>query len=515
MGFEGSQRTHHPHNLFASVLKDSSFDAALAHMRASLFIPFTMIGGFAAAQLMLGTNPAIVAMCAAAVAVPFLPLGLYGRDLYSLLGISFSLKYVGFALAAKTFYGQTLESNLYDPYAAFGLTLSLMVVVTGMLLIASMLDRGQAIFQFPMDPVSLRRLSVICIGIGIGGYISFSSGVGADAHGGAAVVLGATLREFFYFGLIAEAIYAVVQTGGRSFVTRRLMFLLFVQAIISISFNERGSLVTCLIGIVSVAFLYNMLHIRHVIIGIILGSFFIFVFTPITLYLRLNRAGLSLTEFAELAGNTVTKAATDPDFFKLIYDSQKSAAAQEAMAVSEPYDYYGAHSEVLERLSYISLVDAVYNGTRTREPLGMAAIDQMLARIAPGFLVSDKESFNGIGPGDWLSWQTGLTEPGHVSFSVFALPMEGLATWGLIGLFAYPFIFMLPVIYVCGRLSSFQRPLPISIYLFVVIQHFMLDSSADVFVAWMTRSLPVNILILFALQHVLGSRAVAPRAGAV
>jgi hypothetical protein len=178
------------------------------------------------------------------------------------------------------------------------------------------------------------------------------------------------------------------------------------------------------------------------------------------------------------------------------------------------YDYYGMRSEVLDRLSFISLVDAVYNGTRNREPLGMEAVNQLLARNAPSFLGYNKD-ITTVGFGDWLSWQTGLEEPGMASFTVFGLPMEGLATWGVTGLIVYPFIFMLPLLYICGRLSSFRLPLPLSIFLFSEIQHLFLDSSSDIFLGWMTRNLLVLILGLFALHYILRPRAFQPRAHAV
>jgi hypothetical protein len=489
------------------------------NLKVPLTIPFTVIGVFTAAQLMLGSSPAIVAMCAVAVTLPFLYMGLYGRDLYGVLFIGFSFKYVGVALAAKTFYGQTLESNLYDPYAAFGLNLLFMFVLTAMFIVARALDRGQAIFAFPLDLVSLRRLSVICICIGIAGTLSFSthlSNTDSNSGGGAAQVLGASFRNYYYLGLIAEAVYAVTKSSGRSFVTGRLVFLFLIENVIAIFINEREFVATSLIGIITVAFLYKMLHFRHVIIGLVAGGFFISVFTPITIYLRLNKEGLSLTEFAELAEDTIIKAATDPEFFKYISDTVKNSAYQDTKALVA-YNYYGAYGDtsgVLDRVSFVALLDAVYNGTRTREPIGMAAINQSLARVAPGFLGYDK-SITNVGAGDWLSWQTGLSEPGRSYFANFGLPMEGLATWGLTGMIVYPFIFMLPVLYICGRLSSLRLPLPVSIFLFTEIQHLMLEGTSDTFLATMTRLLPVNILCLFLLHRLLRSRAILPRARAV
>jgi hypothetical protein len=141
----------------------------------SLFIPLTVIGIFAVLQLLLGASLAIFAMCAGATAIPFLYMGFYGRDLYGVLGIGFGLQYPGVALVAKTIYGQTLESNLFDAYAAFSLILLLMVVLTAMLVAARTLDRGGAFFRFPMDLVSLRRLSVACICIGLAGDLAYST----------------------------------------------------------------------------------------------------------------------------------------------------------------------------------------------------------------------------------------------------------------------------------------------------------------------------------------------------
>ena len=215
-----------------------------------------------------------------------------------------------------------------------------------------------------------------------------------------------------------------------------------------------------------------------------------------------------MTEFAERAGSTFTKALTDPEYLKSLSEAEKYANYQDMKALV-PYDYFGNRSDVLDRLTWVGLVDAVYNGTRTRKPIGMEAIQQSLARNAPGFLGYDKD-ITTIGPGDWLSWQTGLSEPGRVYFAVFGLPMEGLASWGLAGMIVYPFIFMLPVLFLCGRLSSLRLALPVSIYLFVDTQHMMLESTSDVFLAWTTRNLPVVFLLLFALHYVYRPRDGVP-----
>lgn len=491
------------HQIEVSILSS----ATAADMRVSLAIPLAGIGVFSAAQLWLGTSPAIVAMAGIATAVPLLPLWLYGRSLYALLGIDCSLRYTGVALAAKTFYGQTLESNLFNPYATYGLTLLFMVVVTAILIIVRKLDHGKTLFPFPMDPRSLRRLSVVCGCIGIASQIAMASSKTLENgafNGGAMLNIGANLQGLFYLGLIAEASYAISISNGRGFVTPRLALMLFLATIMVIILNVRGMIVDCLIAIGTVAFLYNSLRVRHILIGLAAGVFFISFFTPVTLYLRMAKEGLSRFQFMELAGNTIVKAATDPVFFKLISNTVKSGL--EDPKGLAPYDYYGDRANVLNRMSYVGLVDAVYNGTRNREPIGMPALNQTFARVAPGFLGYDKQ-VSAYGMGDWLCWQTDLLEPGTVTFMIFNLPMEGLAVWGLAGFILYPFIFMLPVLYICCCLSSFRLALPVSIFLFSNIQSMMFESSSDGFLGWLTRYLPLTLSSLFILYKVLNSRA--------
>jgi hypothetical protein len=445
-------------------------------------------------------------MCVVAIIVPFLPLRIYGRDLYSIMGVGFSLTYVGVALVAKTLYGQPIDSNLFDPYAAFGLTLLLMAVLTAVLATARKMDRGKTLFSFPTDLQSLRRLSLVCIGIGLVGAILVGSNKSMESGGsnaGAALILGKYLQDFFYLGLIAEVLYAITKSEGRSFVTFRLGLWLFLETLIAVALNVREALLSSLIGVVTAAFLFNMLRVRHLLIGMLAVVFFINFMTPVTIYLRIAKEGLSLTQFMELAVNTFAKAATDQGFFQMLSDTADAAAIQNTNALVA-YDYYHTPANVLGRLSWVALVDAVYNGTRTRAPIGMAALDETLAATAPGFLGYRKST---QGMGDWLSWQTGLSEPGRVYYAVFGLPMEGLASWGLIGMIAYPFIFMLPMLYICGTLSSFRLALPVSIFLFTAVQHSMLESTSETFVAFLTRGDLFLFVVLFLLSKYLSSRS--------
>ncbi len=173
------------------------------------------------------------------------------------------------------------------------------------------------------------------------------------------------VRDFYYLGLIAETVYAIIKTGGRTFITKRLVVLFLIQVIFSISYNERGQIVACVIGIVTTAFLYNTIYIRHIIVGILASIFFVYVFTPITIYLRLNRGGVSVTQFAERAVSTFTKALTDPEYLKNLIEAEKYINYIDMKALV-PYDYFGNRSDILDRLTWVGLVDAAYRTAYAR-----------------------------------------------------------------------------------------------------------------------------------------------------
>jgi hypothetical protein len=382
-----------------------------------------------------------------------------------------------------------------------------MIIVTAILILARAFDHGTTAFPFPTDLKSLRRLSLVCFGISTAAQLLMAATTSREegASLGAIGIVLNIMTEFNFLALIAEAQYAIAKSKGRTFITPVLVMMLGTLFAFVVAFNMRSVFANGLIAIVVTAFMYRMLRLRHIVAGLVVAGFFMSFLTPVTLYLRLQRTGMPISQFAELAGVTIVKAATDPSFFNLITSTNASVYTPNINSVEE-YDYFGDGSNVLNRLSYIALLDAVNNSARTHLPIGMPEVDQVLTRVAPGFLGYSKESVLG-GMGDWLSWQTGLGTPGNVAYLNFGLPMEGLATWGWIGFVTYPILFLLPTLLFCGRLSSLRLPAPVSIFLFTAFQHALIEDTSDGFIGLLTRGLPVTALLLLILYKVFFQRS--------
>ncbi len=192
----------------------------------------------------------------------------------------------------------------------------------------------------------------------------------------------------------------------------------------------------------------------------------------------------------------------DSSFRKYVRDAAKYDALKDAD--QDPfYDYYGDRSNVMNRISFIALLDAVYNASISRKPLGLPALTQSLSVNVPSFFGA-KPPYS---PSDWLAWQMGMEEPDFTAFLNFGLPMEGLVTWRWIGFIAYPIAFMLPVMLVFSRISSFRIPSPVSIYLFGNLQNGVLEGSSDGFISDIIRGAPLVCLTLFFLYWVFFRRS--------
>jgi hypothetical protein len=495
------------------VANESSLIATASH-KVHIAIPFLMFAPFGLIQwLVFGTDPSIVVMALACVTIPFLPLHVYGRDLYGVIGIIFSFRYVGIPLIAKTFYGQRLEENLFLPYDTYFMTTVLMVTETAILFAARAWDNGKTYFNFPLDSLSLQRLAVISCAIGFVGLViaasnkSLESGIG---NTGPVWLIANYMELLFLLGLAAQTLCGIIQSNGRSFVTFRLMLILVLELPLVVALNVREFYLTGLITVAATAFLYNTLRWRHLLFAALFGYFFLSIFSPITLYLRLMKEGLSMPQYLQLAQDTVVKAASDPSFFKDLTEAQKNSNFTDVKAWM-PYDYYGDRSNVLNRLSFVALLDAVVNGGRTREAVGMDAVNEVIRRETPSFLVERDKSLATVGFGDWLSWQVGMSEPGRTYDANFGLPMEGYAAWHWAGFLGYPIVLTMLMLVLCARVSSFRLSIPGSIFMFATIQHDIIEATSDAFVSVITRSIPVTALALFVLYHFFFSARKSPK----
>jgi len=155
---------------------------------------------------------------------------------------------------------------------------------------------------------------------------------------------------------LSEILYCALTT--RVLFSRRLVVMLVVMFAIAMFLNARSVMFDGVIAIVVSGIVYRVIRARHLVgltVAAVLASQIV---TPITMELRRIKDGKSAAEFASAAGEVIVKAVSEPDYVGILRVRQ----AQESKVDNtlDLYDYYGDPTNVMNRFSYVALVDAVY-----------------------------------------------------------------------------------------------------------------------------------------------------------
>jgi hypothetical protein len=225
--------------------------------------------------------------------------------------------------------------------------------------------------------------------------------------------------------------------------------------------------------------------------------------SPVVLALRDAKQGTTAAEFAGRIGGVLTRVLLERGYASEI--AEREGRLSSGLYNASYYDYFGDHSNILNRFAYVGLVDAVYATASTRDPIGWNGVMETYERVVPRFLTKDKER-RSYQHSDWLDWQIGLGQVG-LSFSAnFGLANEGLATFGILGFLLYPIIFMAPVLWVMTQVSSFRNAYVSSILFLVIFEQGLVEQTSDGFIVMLTRVLPIVSVTIFAIFSFVGLR---------
>ncbi|WP_395665034.1 hypothetical protein [Methylocella sp.] len=482
-----------------------AFDPSdLSKTRLPIVVPFLTMCALGAVQLYFGASAAVVALAIFGVTVSFIPLHIFGCEIYSLFALVFGLRFLLVGILFKTLYGQPLDSHLFNPTPAYAMATLVVCLGVVVLMIARRFDPRTDFFAFPLDLAGLRKLAIgaFCFGLVCMAIVSMKDKSGAGGgNAGPLMVAATTLASLAVLGFVAEALRAVLASGGRTVMSPFLAGMFGVVLLAVLSLNMRGFLVDCLLGVALVGIIYRAINLRLIVAATLFALFFLNFMTPLTLYMRGNKE-LPPAAFAELMINTGARMAVDSDFRKVIVNTTTLAKAQREDDDID-YDYYGNRANVENRLSFVALIDAVMNGMKGHAFVGMSAVEKAMSAIMPGFLGFTKEA---VSTGDWISWRIGLLEYPYISYLVIGVPMEAYAAWGLPGVLIYPFLFYLPVFLLLARFASLRSATPVSIFILASFQAEIAESTSDGMLNVLFRVAPVLFLSLLLLRVMLFPR---------
>lgn len=445
-------------------------------------------------QLAIGADPLVLALSISSIVIGFAPILAIGRDLYTVLAALFAFRYTGGALVLKVLSLQPVDQHLDDPLYAHILVNVLMVVEVGLILLARHFDRGRTIFPKLWRHEDLRVIGVITFAIGAvaGAAVGVLGGPGdvEGAASGAAFVTASALLSLLFLGFSAEVVATVGLTGGREFVSRRLLLMLGLVLLLTLFLNARALVVNSLLCVFLAAFLLKAIRLRHLVAAGIALFLFSAYLSPVALELRTVRYRMTASQFFDHMLTTTARAVSEPDYIAQLRAQENFRANYESGTTT--YDYFGDNWNVGNRLSYIGLLDGIAAQTKVIPPLGFEPLLQVLERVRPSF-IGEKDTFD-YGYGDWLTWQLGMIENGRVAYLNFGLPMEGLALFGLPGFVLFPLIFMFPILLICGRISSLRYPSAPSFFLIGSLHWSLIEGTSDLFLSLPMRTLPLAVI---------------------
>ena len=441
-------------------------------------------------QLALGTEPMLVALCGLALIFGLFPPS--SSDRISTACSRRSSRSGTSVRRSLRRHGCCSHWILYlnAPVAAYSLSCLLMFVVVGVILTVRAFDRGTTLFTLPDTAEDIRLLGLVAFSIGAAAYVASGMLVSREAEEAATglYVLFVILGGIHLLGFIAEILYSALT--GRALFSLRLLAMLLLMFGIAMFLNARSVMFDGVIAIALSGIVYRVMRVRHLVglaVAAVLASQIV---TPITMELRRVKDGKSAAEFASAASEVIAKAASEPDFVSLLRIRQEQESK-----VDNPldlYDYYGDPTNVINRFSYVALVDAVYFRADRQVPLGLSALDEVYSRVVPGFLVSKEPKAYGYG--DWLAWELGIFQPPLKTFTNFGLPMEGYAVAGTLGFVLFPTFVLFPLLLILSRVSSLRIPYPCSLLLFGAMQWPMIEGTSDVYFVLLTRQLPILLV---------------------
>jgi hypothetical protein len=451
------------------------------------------------AQISLGSNLVTVLFAILACVIALAPLTFVGINLFTLIPVIFYLRYEGLAVIFKTLLLQSLDSNLSMPVESYGLAILIMLAVALASVGAMRLAPKRQLLPELVELDHLRLIGALATGVGVAGSLAGIASH-ADAQGGATTGFGVLFAFFVSYpllGMICEAVYNFHKTEHRTIFSLRLWIFFGINALISIVNTGRGGIADGAVTILLLLALTKKFRPSYMLVAAVGFIVFQGYVSPVLLDVRTYRSVLGPPQLLALTGETAARAAIDPSYLASL--NRKESIGHRAD--NNIYDYYNNQSNIFNRLSWIGLLDQIYMASRERELLGVSVVPEMSAQLAPRFLFPDKKVASYL-YSDWLASQYGFEAEGAGGALNFGLPMEGMVTVGVVGVFLYPLVAVFALCWAAASLSGWKACGPFAIFFFVIMDERMVEMQSDEFVNVFMRSLPVNCLIIYMLYRV-------------
>lgn len=377
------------------------------------------------AEILLGTNPAFAGCIFIYVMVTVMAFNAAG-GLYTVSGsfIAFqSLQSLLISQIGKICYLQAADSNLHSPLTTVAIYTVGEMALLGACIITKRYRRTNPILDSRRDAKYTMAMSMTSSLIGIVTVLLVGT-VGSDQfgniEGGSVWSYIGQMGNFLLIGIILGTAHIITASGGRRSARWWTIIPMAAFTLLGIVNNTKQGIYQPLAVWVVCCALYRYKFNRVQIASLIAASIFsVMVVFPVVQYSRayvregalLNRAGLVYDFMRDHSISDIRTA------------YRANEELKEEDGGSGYYFYYGKDAELLDRVSLISVDDAVVTYTLSRGPGGYDAFSQEFISMVPRAFFPDKDRYLQAPLVNVLGRETGILGPADentfIAFSLF------------------------------------------------------------------------------------------------
>jgi hypothetical protein len=444
---------------------------------------------FAATQLLLGTDEAIVVMAFVSLlccAIPFLLFGI--DDICAVFIFGLLSKYSFFPLWIKTFMGERIDIGLTSPLLTFEMALVGSLVACLALLLAKSIHVKSRLLDYCLSKKQMLLAGYLAAGMGllfltlhvIFAPVILPSGEIVEGFGGFGSLVGP-----LYFGIICVTVISL-KPNTNPIHKIFLFMILAALVILSLQTNAKADFTIAILTFVLTIFYFRIkIKTQYIIYSCLFGIFYFLVFAPV---IHLTRTDAFKT--ADFSGK-----------ISIIENTFSGKSLMEIAGQSNEifnYNYYPSiHTFVVDRVEMIQDMDIVAGGISRGNTIKWLPVRWAVEAALPSFVARNKSNISDI---DLIVFNAGyfpiLTTLNH-SIGVFGSAYAMFLWPGLIFI-SLPIIFLYLLM-----LKLIVRPKlghnAFGIYLLGSYIFTFSEQSVQALLGTIIRSFPLDVVLILGI----------------
>lgn len=362
------------------------------------------------AQFLQGTLPAFSLCCFVFIVIATLAFNLAGGLTRPSGAYVFS--YASFAVILGLFWkavlGEPANSNLNHPMLTIEAQLGGITAMYGAVFLSRRFTRKRPLLGNMISDADLLNASFGCTIVGLILVVLLTA---IDFQSGSVLSALSQLNRFLQIGIILGVIYQIRKSGGTSSVNLPVVISIGSSLLLGIvNFGKQAMFTPLLCWLIAAASQRYRVSLYQVISFILTGTFMLYYLVPYSQYGRNFKTGT-------FSGDV---AVSIDMLSNLDYVRQQFKLDSETLLENRVQGYFDTPQGFVDRVSMLSVDDAIITVTEEKGAFGLAPIYLQLEGLIPHFLWPEKPTYRF---GNLYAHEIGMAGPNDMTTGVSFSPV--------------------------------------------------------------------------------------------